>query len=90
MPRPSLLACLSATYCCRCFYRDPVVNFQEKSESGLSARSFTPVAPPFIFAVYVIFASNFEEGVSVTEVGALLLSVALTGLVLLPEKSWTL
>src|SRR5215207_6857178 len=67
----------------------PVVNDQEKSEaSGLPARSFTPVAPPFIFAVYLVFASNFEEGVSVTEV-EVLLSVALIGFVLLPEKSWT-
>jgi hypothetical protein len=65
------------------------VNDQEKSEAReLPARSFTPVAPPFIFAVYLVFASNFVEGVSVTEV-EVLLSVALIGLVLLPEKSWT-
>ena len=38
--------------------------------------------------VFLVFASNFVEGVSVTEV-EVLLSVALIGLVLLPEKSWT-
>ena len=54
MPRPSLLACLRATYCC-CFYRAPVVNVQEKSESGLSARSFTPVAPP-LFSPYTSYS----------------------------------
>ena len=52
------------------FYMLPVVNDQEKSEaSGLPATSVTPVAPPLIFAVYLVFASNFVEGMSVTEVG---------------------
>ena len=38
--------------------------------------------------MYLVFASNFVEGMSVTEV-EVLLSVVLIGLVLLPEKSWT-
>jgi hypothetical protein len=50
------------------------------------------LVPPVIFAVYLVFASNFDEGVSVTEVGLVegfRIRVALIGLVLLPENSWT-
>ena len=42
--------------------------------------------------MYLVFASNFEAGVSVTEVGSVegfQLRVTLIGLVLLPENSWT-
>jgi hypothetical protein len=95
-PRHSLsyFVRLPVTYTCSFFYRAPVVKDQTISSSsgvsgtwssGLPARSFTPSAPPFILAVYLVFASNLDEGVSVTEVGSVegfQLRAALIGLVL--------
>src|SRR3954466_13517110 len=41
----------------------PVVNVQTLSAaSGLPARSFTPLAPPLIVAVYVVFGARLAEG----------------------------
>ena len=44
----------------------PVVNDQTKLlASALPARSFTPLAPPLIVAVYVVDAASAADGVSV-------------------------